>query len=419
MSVTNKTLLVYDPVARYTHVAQAAARDFGKVLYATSKNEGYCSADEFLPGRGLDDIEWCADPFAELSRADCVAFPAVGDCGLQEFLRKQGWPVWGSGNAGRLELDRWFARNLQKDSGIATPKAKHVRGLDNLREVLEDESDVYIKLSLVRSAAETFHHTGMLASKPWLDNLAERLGPYGALAEFTVEDPIDDGDCVEVGFDTFFNGDSYPSTIGWGYEVKDACFVSTVSPLPKRLQDLADKLAPILQSYDYRGPISNEVRCTGEAAYQIDPTMRCGNPPSQLQCYQIKNYGEVIWQCANGEEITPEYKDHYGVQIVLKSEWFQKHPLALDGVDPLRTTVFGHCVVGGQTYAVNTQARYGEHLTEFGAACGTGSSLASALESALDAAKEVKGLYVSYSEGDLTKATDTIKTGTRLGLTWR
>jgi len=59
-----------------------------------------------------------------------------------------------------------------------------------------------------------------------------------------------------------------------------------------------------------------------DKAYFIDPTVRFGSPPSQLQTHLITNLPEVIWAGANGECLEPETEDDevIGAQVLINTD---------------------------------------------------------------------------------------------------
>src|SRR5713101_2326507 len=88
MDFSNRTALVIDQ-GLYVHVAEKLAESFGRVLY-------YCNG-------------WrSAFPVSERFN--------IG--GEQEYLRRQGKRVWGSGHAEMLELHRDELKTLMKSAGL-------------------------------------------------------------------------------------------------------------------------------------------------------------------------------------------------------------------------------------------------------------------------------------------------------------
>lgn len=395
-------------------MAEAVVGDFSAVKYYNPWEKGFPVPIDAMPGEGVDGIEKILDFWDELETADLVVFTDVGNGSLQEYLRGQGMPVFGSGAAGRLEQDRELLKSVCRKQGISVAEYVPIRGVDNLRDfILASDDECYIKVSYWRGLAETYHHTSQFASKYWLDDVSLRAGPYGALVDFIIEKPIAGDPCVELGFDTYTADGMYPETIAYGYEAKDAAFVLNVAPLPKRLQTVATKFQPILSEYRYRGPISTEVRFTPDGDYFVDLTARFPEPPSSLQSFMITNTAEILWETANGRIVEPDYIAQIGVELIMKSAWAAEHPLAVKVGRWDRTRIHGHCVIEGQHYASSPA-----ELEEFGAACGMGATLEAAMEDAIDAANEIEAFQASFDSSALQELTETIQKGRELGLTW-
>ena len=414
-ALSNKTVLFADIGGDYVHIAEAVVDDYAEVLYWTPSDASFRRARDLLPGIGLSGVERIDDLFDHLDRCDLLVFPDVGYAGLQNYLRKQGMPVFGSGDADRLERDRGFLKEVCRQLDIQTANGLGVHGIDNLRRMLQTDSSLYVKLSWFRGDGETFEHQGPVLSRSILDELSLKLGPYGSLAEFVVEEPIadDEGECVEIGFDTFCADGNFPEVSLWGYEVKDSAFVASTAYLSPRLRRTQDKLRPALKALDYRGAFSTETRENGAGTFFIDATCRFGSPPSELQSKMIANLGEILWGYANGEVVEPEFRARYGAQIILRSSTFEERPIAVQ-IDRLdRTAIHGHCNIDGVDWAVSMS-----EIPELGAALGLGDTMEEAVAEAEEVAKSVKGTGISYDSGALTKALKTVSEGESLGIRW-
>ena len=129
--------------------------------------------------------------------------------------------------------------------------------------------------------------------------------------------------------------------------------------------------------------------------------------------FMIDNWGELIWECAHGRVVEPNWLAPVGVQIIFKSEYGAENPLAM-AVDRWdRTVLYGHAQFQGQDYAVSPS-----EIAECGAAIGMGASLAQATEEALSVAESVKGRELGFDAGSVTELMETIQTGERLGIQW-
>jgi hypothetical protein len=415
MDVSRKTVLFWDASAGYTHVAESVVGEFANVLYFVPWEKGFSVARDYIPGLGLDGIERVPDFFDSLDRTDLVVFTDVGQPGLQEYLRSHGMPVFGSGRAAVLERDRWKLKQSLQSADIDYSDGFLIRGLDTLRKLLQRQDDLYIKFSYFRGDVETYHHRTYAQSQKKLAEWTLALGPYGEIADFIVEPPIQSGLCAEVGADPPFVCDGiFPRQMLWGYESKDAGYAGTTLTVPQRMETVLAKLSGVLSDYTYRGPLSTETReCDDGSSYLIDLSCRFPEPPSSVHSFLASNWGEMMYGCAVGQPVEPEYEADYAVEIVLRSEAGAEHPLAVDVGSRERVRLHGHCRINGVDYAVSPA-----EIREMGAACGWADSLEEAAGQALEAAESVKGDEVEFDGASIRRLLDTIKDGRELGLTW-
>lgn len=272
MNLGEKTFLFYDAQGSYVHMAQAVVGQVKQVKYFCPWQKAFSVPMDMMPGIGLEGIDRVVDFWDELDGVDLVVFTDVGNGGMQEYIRGQGIPVFGSGSAGEIEMNRAKLKSVCQQSGIDVADYMPVRGIDNLREMLSTDDECYVKVSYWRGLCETFHHTSPFATKAWLDDISLRAGPYGQMIDFILEKPIAGDPCVEIGFDTFTADGMYPDLMAFGYEAKDSAFALSTGALPSRLMDIGKKLQPMLKTYGYRGPISIETRVTEQGDYFVDIT---------------------------------------------------------------------------------------------------------------------------------------------------
>lgn len=426
--LSNKTVLFWDASGSYTHIAESVVGDFGRVLVYTPYESGFPIPKNFLPGYGVEGLERVGvgqdieDFWDGVEIADLVVFTDVGNFGLQEYLRSQNVPVFGSGRGGRLEQDRLYLKSACRKLGLDCADYFSIRGIDQLRQYLmgTDEQEpagrCFVKLSYFRGVGETFEHDpeDLPNTRSRLREIEEDAYPYTERMDFVVEKPIDDEPCIEVGIDTYCADGLFPDTIMWGYEAdKDNCYVGTMGKLPERLAQVATRLSPELNRCGYRGPLSTETRECQKKSYFIDFTARFPEPPSSLQAKMIRNNAEIMYEAAHGRIVEPDYLAKIGVQIVWKSGYGKDHPLALTIGRPERVTIHGHAVIDGQDYAVSPA-----ELEEMGGAVGIANTVEDALMEAIDAVESIKGREVKYDAGALEKIAESIEKGEQLGLSW-
>lgn len=413
--LSRRTALVWDQGGDYSHVAEALAPDYGRLLYFVPWESAFSTHSGLMPGIGLENIERCTDFFAHLDEADLCIFCDVGQYNLQEYLRQQGMPVFGCGVGGKYETDRALLKQMCREMGIDAAHALPIRGVTNLRRVLEAQDDLWVKVSYIRGLAESFHHKSWLHTEHKFNRIAAELGPYAEYADFLIELPIGDDEdgCVEIGFDSYCTDGQFPREMLFGYEQKDAGFVGRAGQLPARMRDVRDRLGLALGRVGYRGAISTETRESTQGSYLIDLTCRFPSPPSEIQSKLIANFGEVVWDVAHGIVPTPEYRYRYGAQIVLKSSEFADHAIPLEIDQPNLVAVHGHCVIDGQDWAVSVS-----EIEEMAGAIGMGNTLEDAIAQAYEVADGVSGDGVKYDSGALKKALECVANGEELGLTF-
>lgn len=304
----------------FLHVARRLARDYAKVYYWSPWETAFPHFRDDLPGDGYPDITRVESVEGIEDEIDLAVFPDIGYSDLQKRLAQK-MPVWGCRGADVLEARRGeFLKVLKAETDLPVPKFEKLKGVTNLRLFLADHPDQYIKVSTYRGDFETFHFRSMEEDGPILDDLAAKLGPikenvvFYAFADIETE--------IEDGIDTYCIDGQWPATVMHGIENKDKSFVGSF----QKMADIApetscvnEAFGPILAKYGYRGFFSTEVRITPDKeSYFIDPTCRAPSPPSQVFCEMTANYGEIIWEGAQGKLVDPEPVAQFGVQAIFK-----------------------------------------------------------------------------------------------------
>lgn len=308
-------------------VALRLSKTFKHTYYWSPWEKDFPSIRDGVIGDGYETLERVKCPFG-VPDCDLFVFPDIGYGGLQEYLESQGKAVWGGRNADTLERNRGKFLTTIEEMGMPTPKYERILGLTDLRAHLKDQEDKWVKISKWRGDVETFHWRDWRQDESQLDYYANRLGPAKDLITFYVIDPIDTD--IEDGVDTFCIDGNLPKMCLHGMEAKDKAYIGTMtkfSGLPEGLRQITEAFAAQLHPYRYRQSYSTEVRIDGEDCYFIDPTLRFGSPPSQVETNLIANLPELVWAGANGEVVEPEPAAKFGGQLLLSSKdprdsWF-------------------------------------------------------------------------------------------------
>ncbi len=415
MDFSNRTVLVIDQ-GLYAHVAEKLAESFGRVLYyCNGWRSAFPVSERFNIGAGIDGVERISNPWEHMDDADLIVFPDTYFGGEQEYLRRQGKRVWGSGHGEILELHRDELKTVMKSAGLPVGRYEIITGIEALRDYLKDNPGVYVKGNVFRGDVETFRNQNWVVTQPLLDDLASRLGPRQSSTVFVVEDPIEG---VETGYDGACIDGRFPGVASFGYEAKDAGYVGKVveyDDLPAALREVNARLAPAMAALGCRSFYSTEVRVGADRKpYLMDPAMRAGSPPSEAYIELFSNWDEVIWAGAEGEVAELRPAAAYAAEIILRSEWAREHFLALDIPRSISRfiKIHGHCRIHGRDYAAPLGIR------EIGAAIGLGDSLEDAVGAAIEHAEAVEGLELEFDRNALDAAMASVERGREFGIEW-
>lgn len=297
------------------------AEDGHEIFYYTPVFSAYPSFEDFAAGLGYDSlgVKKVMYPFQYVDEVDLIVCFDVGFGDLLDNLRKQGKVVFGSSFKGdQLENDRELMRKLQGKMGLPVQKTDVIKGIPALREFLKKNPDKFVKLNIFRDDMDSFYAKNYQEVEGYLDKLEVTLGPHNEIYNFMVEDKIEG---AEPGFDLYFNGKDWIKPMLYGIEQSKESYVGVyLDELPPVLQGVADKFKKVLQKIDYRGAFSTELRITKDGKpYLIDVCARYPFPLSAGYTLSIKNYTEVIYKIAKGEEVKIENAGKFLVAMPLYS----------------------------------------------------------------------------------------------------
>jgi hypothetical protein len=394
----------------HNEIAIELAKSFGTVYYYTEWRDPFPTYQKKIIGTGIPNVIRIYDLEPIEDTVDLWYFCDLFYGHKADKLRKSGKTVFGAGLGENLELDRKGFKDLMVNLGMPVNKNKEVIGITNLREYLKENFDVYVKLNAdMRGHLESAHCENYDLYKPVLDALQHQLGLDCESAEFLVETPI--RPAIEYGYDGSFNGNDYPKNAMFGVEIKDAaygCVVVDYDKLPKKVKEYNEKLKPILQGYDYRGAIGNEIRHKEKGeAYLIDIYCRQPQPPTSLQIRMIEDYGVFAYETALGRNVDIKFKSKYGVMIVICSDWAKTEPQAIYFDEKYRDNISikNLAIRDGIYYYIPT---IGCEMQEIGAVCGQGNTLKEAKNKCIEAAKSIKGYGIKINCDALEEAQEEI-----------
>jgi len=319
----NTTIAVVDR-GLFANLAIRLAPYFKRVLYNISVESAAPKSSIDCIGEGFENVEVIDNIWDHIDEIDLFVFPDVYDGALQEYLKKIGKPVWGSGKLERWETDRWYFKKFLQKLGLPFVDGIHIKGMDALIDILKETNNKVVKTSKYRGDFETLQHKDWKLTEPLLDDLEHNLGARKYKFEFIVEELEDS--IAEIGYDGYIVKGEFPSIACWGLEVKGSSYLGKVTnynELPESLKVINDTLAPHMKNMT--GFFSTEVLIQPKTAFLIDPCMRMGQPPGESYMELFENLPEIIFAGAQGDLIEPEVKYKYFGQVVLQSEWSLKH----------------------------------------------------------------------------------------------
>jgi len=290
------------------------------VYYWTHFMTAFPEFKDFSYGLGFEGVKKVMFPFYRINDVDMIATFDIGFGDVIDYFRKQGKVCFGAGRGEKLELDRWYLKSWLKQVGLPVMKTWRVIGIDRLREVLKQNKNVVVKISMFRGDCETFFSPSYEETEPLLDLLQIRWGKFAEQYEFIVEQEIKDA--VEVGVDAIFspaNGFCFP--LMWGIENHSAYIGVWGNRIPKWFMRTEPHLNKILTTFDYRGFVSTEQRIVSSTKdYLIDMTCRIPHPLGHLFTTAIRNYPEVVYKIARNEKVTLDVREKYWGCLPIRSE---------------------------------------------------------------------------------------------------
>lgn len=327
MDTRDKAALVIDH-GLFVSLAERLGRDM-ETYYAPIWSSGFptyhvADVGKELPGvNHVEDVWKLLGKFQQNKDDLIIVFPDIMDGGWQEYLRAEGWKVWGSGRGDELEIYRIFFKEVLNLVGLPVVPYKAIRGIGKLRDYLKEHDHKFIKTSCkLRGIMETWKHTTYWQSEARLDELEHRLGMKKREMDFVVEDEIPTE--FELGPDTYCIRGKYPKLALNALEKKDVAYAGIVQrshSLPQAAQDVFKAFSPVLAKYGFVNFFSAEIRIAKDGTpYFIDPTGRQPSPGGESEHEIYDNLPEIIIAGADGELVEPKISSPVAVQAIIYSD---------------------------------------------------------------------------------------------------
>lgn len=416
MNLKDKNALVVD-TGQCAELAVRLAQDFGRVFYCSSWVEAFPTVNKCFVGHNLPGIEVIPSPWGpELDEADVVVFPHLHLGPEQVRMEQMGKKVWGARNGELLEISREGLKRVQEKAGLPTGEYEIVRGMKALREYVQKNPGVIVKISLYRGSWETIKCDSYEAVKAEFDLRQYKLGPAAELVDFICEKPLKDK--VEIGYDGWCVDGKFPRRVLFGIEDKDAGYLGRVidaDKLPASLQRVNESLGPAMRRYGYRGFVSTEVReGKDRQGFLIDITARRPSPPGELYD-QIDNISEIIYRGAHGEVVDLETHYEWFAMLKIKStlattNW--QPVLFPEEIKPYVRLIKSMRDADGVYYV----APGTDEAEDVGGVCGRGKTKEEAFEQCMENGKKISGHGIHVTAGSLDKIEEEVAKAKKMGL---
>lgn len=418
MDYTDKVVCVYD-YGLFVELAVRLSQDFGKVYYYNpTQKSAFPTSKNAWVGYGIDGVIQVDDFWDVVDEVDLFVFTDLYDADLQEHLVGMGKRVWGLRRIEDLETDRELLRNTQKDLGLSVPDTTIITGTDELKTYLQENENVYVKISYYRGDAETFHHINWAQTEPWFTDLESKLGLQKNDIEFFIEQPIEG---VEAGWDSYTIDGEFPNKMLFGYEIKDVGylgkFINYPQDAPSKLVKINEAFKPLYEMNKARGFFSTEVRVNETNEYLLDYCARCGSPPCEVFQEMYANLADIMWFGAEGDLIEPQLNAQYCGLVMIHSSWAQKgkwQPIFFPPEMRRWVKIKNLAVYKGNYYSVPAIT----DLAEIGAVIAIGNSYQDVIDKLNEYSSQISGYEIDIKTGSSEQAMEAINEGERYGIVY-
>ena len=411
MSIEHSTILCYDR-GDHTYLAEKIAQTAKEVLFYTPILGPHPVIRDDQIGFGLDGVEKIDDFEEYKDKVDMIFFPSVYDGEKALKLREEGHRVFGSWD--EIELDRILFLDTLEEVGLKPVPTRLVKGIDEAIEYLTGKENKWIKTPYYRGDFNTVHYHNIKTFMPWFNFMRARLGERGSSTmEILIQD---DFPCeVETGGDRYCIDGQFTEKGLVGYEIKDKGYIFKVTnKMPKIIDDIDEKMGPVLGKNNYRGAWSTECRINKNGDVRFtDATARFGSPPGEAMCEIFKDFGQTVLDVADG--IVPDLKEvaTYGATIILTSWFNEEKEICVQFPKEFKQNVkLQNC------YKYKDDYYCVENETDgyFGSVATWGNSIKEVTEKAKEIAESVVCLGKEYNSSVFDEAEECIKAGEKFGI---
>ena len=273
---------------------------------------------------------------------DLWIFTDCYEADKQVLVQYLGFDVYGSRRGAEIELDRLALKKLLKFLDLPVGPFDNPKTFDELIDYLKEHEKQYVKISTYRGDTESFYAINYKDREDYIDSLKVDMTRAESMLTFISEDELPDK--VETGIDIDICGNKFAEIVSAGIEEKDTGYLTRIiayKDLPKEITIVTDKMAKYFESVGYRGQFANEIMIgKDKKPYLMDATCRRGFPNTFTQIFAYKNFDNIYQEVAKGNPLSPETEFKYYCELVIKSDWAEKHPVFVEVPKKYRDNFF-------------------------------------------------------------------------------
>ena len=421
MNLSNKIVGVWD-LGLWPENALRLVRDCKEVWYHSPNYSAFPEPFKKYIG-AMDGMRISKDFFQDLyhDKYDFCFIPDTKCYGVVNYVRKNGVPVAGVGDAEEMEVDRWKARQYQKEHLPCQDSYQKI-GVTALEKFIhENKGEWYVKVpNDFRGIEESFKVLDPKDAEGTINHFRYALGPFAEDIEFLVEELLDG---PEPGMDFISRAGRLVLPTQVGYEEKGTGIIMRTywreQDIPKAMKLVYDGLAPEFERHKMNFFSSFETKMAkengkgaGPVPFLLDNTQRLAGPgTAAIQSELITNYSEVIAGLAYDEDIDPVIENKYAAACCTHSEEAMQTFLNLSFPKSMRQWVklrMG-CKKGNDYYAI-------PKFDSVGTVIGFGESVDDAIGIVKERMEEINGKRLEKGIDRLEKIKDNIKEGKECGI---
>lgn len=316
--------LVLDQGSFIEAANRLANKGSNDVFYFSNWQKAFPTYDSYAPGVNFEYLKKELYFFDKVESSDCIICFDVSGNDTIKFLRKiyPNKSIFGSGEAEKLEQNRWKLKKVINGLGLPLQKSWHIVGIDALSKFLKDHNNIYVKLNIFRGEQESFFAKNLDAVNEKLKVIDTKFACHEDQIEFICEEEI--GKSVEFGVDAVFSGNEYSDKAFLGIEVEKFLYIAKVidfNDLPKPLKNTMDKFKPVFRRMNFMGFFSTEEKIvSSDKSYFLDICSRMMLPGSVGYVEWINNFTDVVYQCGLGKKVKLDIPYKYVAAVALESQ---------------------------------------------------------------------------------------------------